>query len=154
MEKIIVYCFSAFAISGLSSRLRRVLTHRSVEPVSAKMLDLNAEQSKQFAVLETGLGAALKDLTLEDAQNKIAICAFLHDGAVSETVLDASVRKMGETYRARQAKIARSLKDISAILTPKQREIFAQRLMHEVCMSCRTKTSGQKCICGMCGSGS
>ena len=120
----------------------------------AKMLDLNAEQSKQFAVLETGLGAALKDLTLEDAQNKIAICAFLHDGAVSETVLDASVRKMGETYRARQAKIARSLKDISAILTPKQREIFAQRLMHEVCMSCRTKTSGQKCICGMCGSGS
>lgn len=115
-----------------------------------KLLNLTPGQSEKFSKMESDLNFTLKDMDLDDAQNKIALCSYLHEGQQPEAELRSTTRKMAETYQKKQEKIALTLASISGILTPEQRKTFLSRLMREVCVSCRRSTGVDTCLCGMC----
>ena len=116
-----------------------------------KDLGLSEEQKEKFAKMESELTQTLKEIELEDAQNKIFLCSYLDKPEASEKDLKAAAGKMAEAYRKKQERIAATFASISGFLTPEQKKTFSHKLMREVCESCRNAKSAEKCICGMCG---
>ena len=142
-----------FLVSLVSSSTAWYMaTHKEKKEISWKeTLHLNPEQEKKFSDLESALNDTLKEMNREEAQNKISLCAHLHNGKMDEEKIKSSSKKMAEIYEQKQEKTAAILASISSLLTPEQRKTFSQRLMQEVCVSCQKSTEQEKCLCGMCG---
>lgn len=142
-----------FAVSfGSSVTTWYWLTHQKQTQVSWKdYLDLSPEQEKQFSALESEFNLALKDIAVSDAQNKVSLCSYLHSPEINPEELKSTAKKMAQSYGVKQEKIAMTLASIAGILTPEQKKRFSNRLMHEVCVSCKKSTGTEKCLCGMCG---
>ena len=150
LKKIIFSLLVVFAVSSLSSIATwQVLTKNQERQVSWKeLLKLTPEQETRFVSLESEFGQALKEMEADDARNKIDLCSYLGEEKTRD--LKSAAEKMGKVYTKKQEKIGMTLASISSFLQPEQRKIFAQRLMQEVCVSCRKSTGSQKCLCGMC----
>lgn len=128
-----------------------VMTRQNAKEVSWKeMLNLMPEQEQRFSALESEFNLALKEISVQDAQNKITLCSYLHSGKMDESSISSTTKKMADLYEEKQKKIATVLASISSFLTPEQRKVFSNKLMHEVCASCRKSTGAEKCLCGMC----
>lgn len=142
----------AFLISiGSSLTTRYVMSQHQERQTSWKeTLSLTPDQEKKFSTLESDFNLALKDIAVQDAQNKIALCSYLRSENRTPEAMKAASKKMADTYQVKQYKIAMTLAAITEILTPEQKQLFTNRLMHEVCMSCKMATGTKKCVCGMC----
>ncbi len=141
-----------FLISIISSLTTRYVMSRHQEKQTSwkEMLSLTPDQEKMFSALESEFNIALKGIELQDAQNKIALCSYLRSENRTPEAMKASSKKMADAYQVKQNKIAMTLASITEILTPEQKQLFTDRLMHEVCVSCKKATGTEKCICGMC----
>jgi hypothetical protein len=114
-----------------------------------EMLNLTPDQEKKFSALEAEFNLAMKDISVQDAQNKIFLSSYLGDD-MQKPEIKSAAQKMAWVYQKKQEKIATTLASIAAILTPDQRRKFSQRLMHEICVSCRKTMDTVQCLCGMC----
>lgn len=130
-----------------------VLTQRQVKETSWKeLLHLTPEQEKKFSELESQFNFTLKEITIEDAQNRIFLCSYLHEDQINPEKVKLTAKEMALTYQKKQEKIAATLAAISNFLTPAQRKTFSHKLMQETCLSCQKATEKEKCLCGMCES--
>ncbi|MBI2119928.1 MAG: Spy/CpxP family protein refolding chaperone [Elusimicrobia bacterium] len=130
-----------------------VLTQREVKQPSWKeLLRLTPEQEKKFLELESDFNFTLKEITVEDAQNRISLCSYLHQDESDPEKLKLKAKEMALTYQKKQEKIAATLAAISNFLTPEQRKTFSHKLMQETCVWCQKAVKNQKCLCGMCES--
>ncbi len=115
-----------------------------------EILNLTPQQEVEFSKLESELNGVLKEVSLEDAQNKIYLCAHLAKEEMSAEDMKAATQKAVASYGQKQEKVASVLARISGSLTPEQKKKFTARLMHEICVSCRESMGNGKCLCGMC----
>jgi Spy/CpxP family protein refolding chaperone len=139
-----------FVSLGSSVSTWYVLSRQPRETSWQKILDLTPDQEKKFAVMESDFNLALKQIAAEDAQNKIALCSYLHSEKMEPKDIEDMTKKMAGLYEQKQKTLATSLMSISNLLTPEQRKKFSTRLMHEICVSCKKTTGTEQCICGMC----
>ena len=127
------------------------MTPQKEKPVSWKeYLELSLNQQKKFSALESEFNLALKDIAVYDAQNKIALCAYLHSSNIHPKEIKTTTQKIAQNYGVKQEKIAMTLISISEILNPEQKKKFTDMLMHELCISCKKTTGTEKCLCGIC----
>ena len=141
-----------FAVSfGSSVSTWFWITHPREEKTSWKdYLSLSADQEKKFSSLESDFNLALKEMAIQDAQDKVFLCSYLRSPDVRSQEAKSAAQKMARNYGMKQEKIAMTLVAIAGILTPDQQKKFANRLMHEVCVSCKKITRNDQCLCGMC----
>ena len=140
-----------FVVSlGSSVATWHVLTHQAKETSWKKVLNLTPEQEKKFSAMESEFNLTLKQIAVEDAQNKISLCSYLHSEKMDAKDIDVMTRKMAGLYEQKQKTLATTLASISSLLTPEQRRIFSTKLMHEICVSCKKMTGTDQCLCGMC----
>ena len=146
----------ALIVSVVSSTTTWYLvSHQSSKELSWKeILNLNPAQEKEFSRSEADLNVLLNEMSVEDSQNKIAMCAHLSKENMSPEEAKQATQKAVSSYEQKQEKIASLLARISINLTPDQKKKFTSRLMHEICVSCRQTTGEEKCLCGMCAGGS
>jgi Spy/CpxP family protein refolding chaperone len=151
LKKIAFFLAVVFAVSAISSTATWLaVTKRQEIQVSWKeTLNLTPEQEAKFASLEAEFSQALKEMEMEDARNKVTLCSYLGRNEKNTDIM-STARRMAQAYQIKQEKIAMTLVSISEILTPEQKQLFTNRLMHEVCVSCRKTTGTEKCLCGMC----
>lgn len=151
-KKILFLLAGTLIISTLSSALTYLFLNRQQIQKSSwkKALNLTAEQKQKFLQRESELNSVLKEIEVEEAQNKIFLCSYLTAANETPKSLDSATVKMAEIYRKKQAKIAATLASISELLNPEQKKLFSRKLMQEVCLSCRNTTGTNQCLCGLC----
>ena len=150
-KKFGLYLALLFVVSaGSSVATRVVLTRQANETSWRRILNLTPEQEKIFSAMESDFNLALKQIAVEDAQNKISLCAYLHSEKMDPKNIDAMTRKMAVLYEQKQKRLVTTLASIPNLLTPEQRKTFSTKLMHEICVSCKKATGTDQCVCGMC----
>lgn len=151
-KRILPSIFLLFLVSFVSSASTwYVITHKSKSAKPWKeILGLTQDQEKKFSAFELELQNVLKESEIEEAQNKILFCSLLNTGGAEPEQMKSSAKKLADAYEKKQEKAAMALASISSILTPGQKKIFSESLMHEVCVSCRQSTGHEKCLCGSC----
>ena len=109
-----------FIVSGISSAATWfMLTQKQGKEFSWKeTLSLTPEQSNKFAQLESDLNSVLKEMDMDEAQNKIFLCSYLDSTEKGSGRMKSIAVKMAESYRKKQEKIATALTALSEILTP------------------------------------
>lgn len=150
-KKLVLYLAVIFVVSlGSSVVTWHQLSHKKEKQISWKeILNLTPDQEKKFSALESEFNIALKDISIQDAQNKIFLCSYLGDH-LQKAEIKSAIQKMTWVYQKKQERIASTLVAMSAILTPDQKRIFSKRLMKEACSCCSETTGTGECLCGMC----
>lgn len=147
--KVVVLSLFVSILSSLTTWY--LLTHRQGRDLSWKeILSLSPEQNVEFSKLESELNLILKEISVEDAQNKVSLCAHLAKEEMSPEDMKQATQKVVASYEQKQKKVANVLSRITGTLNLDQKKKFTARLMHEICVSCREATGHDQCMCGMC----
>ncbi len=151
-KSLVKILFISLIVSLLSSfSTWYLLTQRGEKQNSwREILKLTPQQAVEFSKLESELNGVLKEISLEDAQNKIFLCAHMATETIGAEDRKEATHKVVASYEQKQEKVSSILAKISSVLTPEQKKKFTARLMREICVSCRESMGNGECICGMC----
>ena len=126
-KKFGFYLALIFLVSvGLSVITRYALIHQAKETSWSKMLSLTPEQEKKFSAMESEFNLLLKQITVEDAQNKVSLCAYLHSAKMGPKDMEKMTHKMAGLYEQKQKQLPQHSLLFPACLLPSREKHFPQ----------------------------
>lgn len=131
---------------------RRVEMSRGVGNVRAwsRTIGLTMEQDQRLKPLEASFEKDIKGFQLRLAQERVALCSLLRDGAVDSKEQDGYISRVGALESQQHRRVVQHLITIREILTLEQRNKFFNSIMQDICLGCRTTIGDERDMCGMC----
>lgn len=138
-------CLEHFVFSRRTAPQGVVAAHAWVHKIG-----LTPDQEEKLKPLDVSLEKDLKGLQVKLAQERMALCTLLRDGASDSKELDEYVARVGALESQQQRRVVQHLIVMRDILTPDQKEKFFNAIMQDICLGCRTTIGDGKDMCGMC----
>lgn len=116
----------------------------------AHTIGLTKDQEAKIEPLEKSLKQDIAAVQKRLAEERMALCRFMHEEPINRARLDRQLETICELEKEQQKRVVNHLLTMKTVLTPEQNDRFYQQMMTQLCPHCRGQGGKDHKNCEWC----